>query len=461
MKGRQGPAAGFGLPPPIYKFPSTADFVLLRKACIDMRTRSLWNPCVLTALALGMGSLARSENWPQWRGPAGTGVSSETGLPTQWDQTSNVLWRRQLPGPAGSTPIVWDGRIFLTSGDAEGGLRLLGIDAAGEILWNHKIAGGDQDVRSGEGNFASPSPSTDGRRVWAMFGNGVLTCRDLDGGEVWTLDLQERYGKFNIQFGMTSTPLLDGERLYVVCMYTGASYIACLDKNTGEEIWKHDRASDAIAECEHSYASPVLYRDGHREFLLAHGADYVTAHRLTDGSEIFRCGALNGKGPLYNPTLRFVASPAAADGLIVAPSAKKGPVLGLRSDATGDLTAGGQGRVWRLDRGTPDVPSPLIHDGLVYLCSEEGVLMCVDAKSGEVLYNERVQVGRHRASPVYADGKVFIISRSGVVSVVRAGPKYELLAKNDMKEDIASSLAVSGGRIYVRTFEALYAVGEK
>jgi outer membrane protein assembly factor BamB len=426
-----------------------------------MWIRSDWSLRGLAVLMLGTGAFARGENWPQWRGPTGTGVSAETGLPAQWDQTTGVLWRRPLPGPAGSTPIVWNGRIFLTSADAEGGLRLLAIDRAGQILWNQKITDGDQDVRSGEGNFASPSPSTDGRRVWAMFGNGVLTCRDVDGGEVWTVDLQERYGPFNIQFGMTSTPLLDGDRLYVMCMYTGASYIACLNKNTGEEIWKHNRASDAIAECEHSYASPVLYRDDQREFLLAHGADYVTAHRLTDGSEIFRCGALNGKGPLYNPTLRFVASPAAADGLIVAPSAKKGPVLGLRPDATGDVTASGEGRLWRLERGTPDVPSPLIHDGLVYLCSEEGVLMCVDAKTGEVHYNERVQVGRHRASPVYADGKIYVVSRSGVVSVVRAGPKYELLAKNDMKEDVAASLAISDGRIYVRTFDALYAVGEK
>lgn len=402
----------------------------------------------------------QAENWPQWRGPAGTGVSTETNLPSTWDSDHGILWRTELPGPAGATPAVWEDRIYLTSADSEGNLRLLCLNTDGKILWDEKVTSGDQDVRSGEGNFASPSPSTDGDHVWALFGNGVLTCRDPEGRETWTVDLQERYGKFNIAFGMTSTPVLDGDRLYIMCMYTGASYIACLDKNTGEGIWKHDRTSDAVEECEHSYASPVLYRDGSREFLLAHGADYVTAHSLEDGSEIFRCGRLNGKDKSYNPTLRFVASPSGNEGIIVVPSAKKGPVVVLDASAKGNVTATEEGHLWRMDRGTPDVPSPLIHDGLVYLCSEDGVLTCLDAKTGQEHYRERVQSGLYRASPVFADGKIYIISRPGIVSVVKAGPKYELISKNDMKENISASLAISGGRIYIRSFNALYGVGE-
>lgn len=413
------------------------------------------------AIVVFLGASAiQAENWPQWRGPAGTGVSRQTGLPSSWDRERGILWRVELPGPAGATPAVWDDRIYLTSADPGDNLRLLCVSREGKILWDEKITSGNQDVRSGEGNFASPSPSTDGEHVWAMFGNGVLTCRDKDGHEVWTVDLQERYGKFNIAFGMTSTPVLDGDRIYVMCMYTGASYIACLDKRTGEEIWKHDRPSDAVEECEHSYASPVLYRDASREFLLAHGADYVTAHSLEDGSEIFRCGGLNGKDRSYNPTLRFVASPSGSEGLIVVPSAKKGPVVALDPAAKGNLAATEEGHLWRMDRGTPDVPSPLIHDGLVYLCSEDGVLTCLDAKSGKEHYRERAQPGLYRASPVFADGKIYIISRPGVVSVVKAGPKYELISKNDMKENISASPAISDGRIYIRSFDALYAVGE-
>jgi outer membrane protein assembly factor BamB len=194
--------------------------------------------------------------------------------------------------------------------------------------------------------------------------------------------------------------------------------------------------------------------------LLIHGADYVTGHSLADGKEIFRCGGLNGVGLQYNPTLRFVSSPVGAEGLIVVPSAKKGPVLGLHPDAQGDITKGGAGHAWRLPRNTPDVPSPLIHGGLVYLCSEEGVLTCLDAGNGEIVYTERIQPDRHRASPVYADGKVYLTSRKGIVSVVKAGRKFQLLAKNDMADEMSSSPAISGSRLYLRTFTALFAVGK-
>jgi outer membrane protein assembly factor BamB len=399
-----------------------------------------------------------AENWPTWRGPKGNGISTETGLPTTWEGQKGAQWRLELPGPGGSTPIVWNDRIFLTSAD-QGNLVLLAANTEGKLLWKETIASGDQPVRGDEGNMASPSPVTDGEHVWAMFGNAMLTCRDFNGKEVWTADLQERYGKFDIAFGVTSTPILDGDRLYLQCMYTGASYILCLDKRTGQEVWKHTRSSDAIEECEHSYASPFLYRDSQHEYLLVHGADYITAHQLSDGAEIFRCGGLNGKEKAYNPTLRFVASPVGAEGLIVVPSAKKGPVLGLSPDAKGNITAEKAGHRWRIPNNTPDVPSPLIHDGIVYLCSEDGVLTTVDAASGKQIYRERIEPSRYRASPLWADGKIYFASRKGTVYVVPAGREFKLLAKNEMDEELSASLAVSNGTIYIRTFNALYAVG--
>ncbi len=215
---------------------------------------------------------------------------------------------------------------------------------------------------------------TDGVHVWAMMGNGAIGCYDFAGNEKWKFDLQQRYGKYKIAFGMSSTPILDGDKLYLQLFHTAYHLLIALDKATGAEVWKHDRTSDARAECEHSYASPTLYRDGKHEYLLAHGCDYVTAHNLKDGSELFRCGRLNAPGEKYNPTLRFVASPVAAEGLIVVPSAKNGPVLGLKVNAKGNITDTNDGHAWRMDDNTPDVPSPLVHDGLVYLCRENGVL---------------------------------------------------------------------------------------
>ncbi|MBI2823439.1 MAG: PQQ-binding-like beta-propeller repeat protein [Planctomycetia bacterium] len=413
---------------------------------------------ILVAAALLFGaSPSQAENWPQWRGPRNDGTSRETDLPVRWSKTENVAWRLALPGPAGATPVIWGDRIFLTSAKGRD-LLLLCVDTSGKLLWDRIVGSGDQEVRNDEGNSASPSPSTDGQHVWTMMGTGDLACYDLAGNEVWRFNLQDRYGKFNIQFGMTSTPVLDGDRLYLQLLYTGAAHVLCLDKATGNEIWKQHRTSDARAECEHSYASPLLYRDLDHEFLLTHGCDYVVAHRLADGGEIWRCGGLNPKGR-YNPTLRFVASPVAAEGLVVVPSAKNGPVLGISPDAVGDISETEQGHVWTRPQNTPDVPSPLVHDGIVYLCRENGVLIAMDAKTGRQLYEERTEPQRHRASPVYADGKIYVTARNGVVTVVKAGLTFEILASNDLGEAISASPVISNGRIYVRSFDALYAIG--
>jgi outer membrane protein assembly factor BamB len=417
----------------------------------------------LVSMVLAAGGFARGEDWPQWRGPRGDGISRETNVPTTWSKTQNVLWRVPLPGPAGATPVVWDDRIFLTS--VEGAeLVLMCVDTSGKVLWKQVVGPGNKDVRGDEGNSAAPSPSTDGKHVWTFMANGLLACYTVDGEHVWKLNLQDRYGKFNIAFGMTATPILDGHRLYLQLIHgegnpaTREAIVVALHALTGNEIWKQPRPSDAKAECEHSYASPVLYRDDKQSYLLTHGADYVVAHDLADGRELWRCGELNPKAR-YNPTLRFVASPLAVPGLIIVPSAKGGPVFAIRPDVKGDVTEKADAFFWRRPQGTPDVPSPLAVDGLVYLCRENGNLVCLDARTGEQYYEERTVADRHRASPLYADGKVYTTARKGVITVTKAGPKFEILAQNDMEEAMSASPVVSGGRMYLRTFEALYAVG--
>jgi outer membrane protein assembly factor BamB len=293
-----------------------------------------------------------------------------------------------------------------------------------------------------------------------MMGTGDIGCYTFAGKEVWKFNLQDRYGRFDIMFGMTSTPVLDGDRLYLQLLHSGGHLVLALDKATGGEVWKQRRPSDARAECEHSYSSPTLYRDGGLALLLTHGCDYIVAHQLSDGAEVWRCGGLNPKGN-YNPTLRFVASPLAVPGLVIVPSAKNGPVLALDPASKGDITDTKDGHYWTRDHNTPDVPSPLVVDGLVYLCREDGTLLCLDAKTGEEYYTKRTHADRHRASPVYVDGKILLTARDGTVSVVRSGRSFEILASNDMTESISSSPVIAGGRIYLRTFEALYAIGEK
>ncbi|HWA98221.1 MAG TPA: PQQ-binding-like beta-propeller repeat protein [Pirellulales bacterium] len=400
---------------------------------------------------------AQGENWPQWRGPNNDGISRETNLPTTWSRSENVLWRTPLPGPAGATPVVWDDRIFLTSAKGQD-LVLICLNTAGKALWERKVGTGDQPVRGDEGNMASPSPSTDGKHVWAFFGSGDLACYTVDGKQVWQFNIGKRFGPLNIAFGMSSTPVLDRDRLYLQLLHTNAALVIALDAKTGRNVWVQKRASDAKDECLHSYASPILYRDNEQEFLLVHGADYITAHRLSDGKELWRCGGINPPGK-YNHTLRLVASPVAASGMIVVPSAKNGPILALTPSAQGDITSTSEGHLWRREENTPDVPSPLVVDGLVYLCRENGLLLCLDAQTGKEYYYERTHSQRHRASPVYADGKVYLTARDGVVTVVRAGKQFEVLATNKLDEAISSSPVISNGRIYLRTYDALYALG--
>lgn len=417
---------------------------------------------VSVLILLLAATAVRADNWPQWRGSRHDGISREKNLPVTWSKTQNVAWRVKLPGQAGATPVVWGERIFLTSVDADD-LVLLCFDMSGQQRWRQVVSKGNKKVRGDEGNSASPSPATDGEHVWVLMGNGQLACYTVDGKPVWNFNVGDRYGKLKIAFGLTSTPVLDGDKLYLQLIHgdgnpqTREAKVICLEAKTGAEVWQQPRPSDAKNECEHSYASPTLYRDDKQEFLLSHGADYVVAHSLKDGSELWRCGELNEKSN-YNPTLRFVSSPVAVPGLIVVPTAKGRGVFGLLPGGQGDITGDKKQQAWVRSQGTPDVPSPLVVDGLVYLCRENGNLVCLDAKTGQEYYEERTTADRHRASPVYADGKIYTSARNGTVSVTKAGKEFELLSQNKMEESISASPAIANGRIYIRTFDALYAI---
>ena len=421
-----------------------------------MKKHALKNALTFLLVVFILTANSFADNWQQWRGMHNDGISKETEAPIQWSQTENVKWRLPLPGEAASTPIIWEDKIFLTSAEQDA-LVLMCVSIDGKELWKRTLGHGNRSVRGGEGNSAAPSPVTDGEHVWAFLGTGDLACYDFEGNQVWHTNLADRYGKFNLYFVMSTTPLVDKDRLYIHLIHSNAWVVLALDKMTGKEIWKHNRESDATDECEQAYTSPILYRDAAREYLVVHGADYVTAHSLEDGSEIWRCGGLNPEAG-YNPSLRFVATPVATEGLIVVPSAKNGPVLGIDPAAQGDITDSKWQR-WKLRRGTPDVPSPLIHEGLVYLSGEKGGLTCLDAVTGERLYREPTHRYQHRASPVYANGFIYLTSRDGVVTVVKAGREFEIVASNDMGEVIAASPAIADGTLYLRSYQALYAIG--
>ena len=322
----------------------------------------------------------RADNWPQWRGPDHNGFSKETKLPVEWSESKNIAWKLTLPGMGGSTPIVWGDNIFLTCQDGDD-IVLLCVGVDGKVAWKRKLASGTATYRKDEGNPASAPASTDGKHVFVFVGTGDVACFDFDGKEIWKLNAQERYGKFRIMHGMHTTPLLHDDRLYMPLLHQGGQWVVALDKTTGKEVWKVARPTDGEFEGEHSYASPCLYQNGADSYLVVHGCDYTTAHRLSDGSEIWRLGDLNLR-MRKDQTFRLVASPAVAADVIVVPTAKNGPVVAIKPSAKGLVKTGSEYEVWRKAKGTTDVPTPLIHDGIVYMCKENGTLVCMDAKTG-------------------------------------------------------------------------------
>ena len=438
-----------------------------------MRSIATASLLVLTLVFFNAGispTPVAAENWPHWRGPNFDGTTDEKGLPTTWsateDGSENIRWQVDLPGPAGSTPAVWQDRIFVTSGDKAGdGLWVMAFDRSGKELWRSAVSSGSLKIMeqfAHETNAAASSPVTDGKRLYTLFGTGELSAFDFDGKRLWRADLTERYGKPNMYFGLSTSPLVIGDRLYMHLLHTDAQLVLALDTKTGAELWKHERATDATGECLHSYASVMPFKSKTGgESLLVHGSDYITAHALKDGAELWRYGTVNPKDN-YNSFFRLVASPVAVDGLIVVPTAKRGPVFGLRpDDAKGDKKTNETLLSWKLDKGTPDVPSPVVSGGLVYLAGENGRLTVLDAKTGETVYAERVHQSQHRGSPILADGKLFLTATDGTVSVVRPGRTFEVLSKNQVGGGrLAASPAISDGTIYLRTFEKLYAVGK-
>lgn len=437
--------------------------------------------CVTSALLAALllqcpgvvGSAA--EHWPQWRGPLGDGIAGTTTVPRTWSKTQNVAWRTPLPGRAGATPCVWGDRIFLTSNDGSDLVLLCVATTDGRILWKQKVGGGNQDARAGEGNSASPSPTTDGRHVWSLFGTGILACHTVDGEEVWKFDVGERFGRLDIQFGMTSTPVLEGDALYLQLIHgpmklddqTRTGKVIRLDAGTGRTVWEVDRVTDAQFECKHSYASPFIYRDADREFLVAHGADCITGHALGDGRELWRFGGLNGPSgtnPLaHDQTFRFVASPCVVPGTIIVPTCKRGPTVALRvgDDLVGDCSSNPAVVRW-VNPLTPDVSIPVVADGLVYMLHKDGKLQCVDLETGKDVYMERTHTAQHRSSPLLVGDRLYFGSNDGVVSVVKAGRTFELLDTVDLGgEAVTASLVAVDGTLYVRSYDALYAIRER
>jgi outer membrane protein assembly factor BamB len=402
-----------------------------------------------------------AENWPQWRGPSMNGISSEKGLPLKWSTEENIAWKVPMPGRSGSTPIIWNETIFLNIGTADGAgdLELWALNRNdGKIMWKGPIAGGNHIER--KQNMSSPSPVTDGRTVWVMTGVGVLKAFDFKGKELWARDIQKDYGRFGLNWGYASSPLLEDGDLFVQVLHgmktDDPSYILRVDGETGKTLWRQERPTKAIRESPDSYTTPALLRYGSTKEIVISGGDVVTGHDPASGKELWRVDGLN---PSNNPNFRIIASPLVAGDIVIAPTRER-PMLAIKAGGKGDVTT--THKIWTFDNG-PDVPTPVSDGKLVYTVNDRGIAFALDLQTGKVVYGpERLKSDSYSASPVLAEGRIYVTSENeGVTSVYKAGPQFELLAQNSLNDYCLSSPAMSEGQIFIRTTGHLWAIGQR
>ena len=416
-----------------------------------MRKPYLAALALLTPLATG----AAPSDWPQWRGPELRGTSPETKLPVKWSASEGLAWTLALPTGSGSTPIISGDRIYLNVAEGDT-VSLWCLDRkTGAATWK-KPLGPSAGHAHKKHNMSTPSPVTDGKRVFAMTGQGVLKGFTAEGQELWGRDLQKDYGPFGTNWGYGSSPLLLDGTLYVAVLHgmktDEPSYLVGLDAATGKNRFRVERPTKAQTESPDAYTTPTVARRGSKVEIVVTGGDVVTGHDPASGKELWRADGLN---PDNNPFQRIVASPVAVGDLVVAPTRVK-PMLVLKAFGSGDVT---KDVLWSFDRG-PDVPTPATDGTLLYVLTDKGLLYCMDLATGKPHYGpERLRTGTYSSSPLVADGKVYVTSEDGVTSVVKAGTAFELLAENVLEGFTVSSPAAASGQLFIRTASHLYAIG--
>lgn len=429
-------------------------------------------------------STALAQNWPQWRGPNQDGSSPATNLPHKFSKTEGVKWAATLPGASASVPVIWGDSIFLTTA-IEADQKLIGLcyDAAtGREKWRKVIADGLRwDERS---NLASPSPVTDGERVYFFFATGDLAAFDFSGREQWKRNLAKDHGSFATQWTYSSSPMLDQGRLYVQVLQRDEafdfhglqkgergrpndSYLLCLNPHTGRDVWKVNRPTEAVAESMEAFSTPVATTHNAQRIILLTGGDCITGHDAATGRELWRWGTWN---PEKIGHWRLVPSPVAGGGVALACAPKKNPIYAVKLGREGKLSD--RDIAWISDpkQASSDVSTPLFYEGRFYvLDSDRKSLSCVEPATGKLIWQgDFPSKAKIEASPTGADGKIYAINFWGEVFVARAGgSSFELLHTTDLGDgtkpsgndrSCRASIAVANGRLFIRTQDKLYCI---
>jgi outer membrane protein assembly factor BamB len=448
---------------------------MTRIGAVSRNLFSLFIAISLLVIPITTGAAGNEASWPQWRGPDSQGISGEKGLPIEWSDTKNVRWKTAIPGRGHSSPIVWGKRIFLTTSiegptvpdpkpfkhiirgqefthpDWAGSnhrytLVVLCVDAdTGKPLWELPVYEGPVfDHRHRKNTYASPTAITDGTYVFAFFGSEGLYCVDVKGKLVWKLSLG---GIPQLGMGPGASPVLYKNLVIVTADQDAGenSFIAALDKKTGKEIWKVTRKTRA------TWATPVLVRTANRVELVVSGAEKVISYDPETGKELWQSEGVVSHAiptPVTDGKTIFLSAGS---------QAKK--AFAIKLGGSGDLT-GTPNFLWKYEKGTAYVPSPILYGDYLYLMTDKGLITCLEAKTGVVKYEGgRVPVpATFTASPVAFDDKILLTSEDGDTFVIKAGPRHEVLRTNSLGEPVYASPAIAGGRIYIRSEKNLYCI---
>jgi hypothetical protein len=440
--------------------------------------------CTVALLLMVLSSLVAAD-WPQWRGPHSNGISGETGLPERWSPTENISWKASLTGLGASSPVVWGETVFVTSQTgvvpvqqgmspqlarddqelaskenpigghsmkvgASGTEVLLVIEAFnrddGKQFWKYSIpATGDFPELNEKHNLATPTPVTDGRNVFALFGNGQVVALEMTGKLLWTRHLGKEYSPFLIPWGHGSSPTLYNDLLIVLCDHTPKSYLLALDKKTGKEQWKVDRGAGRVA-----HSTPFVAKGPDGDELIINSSERIDAYDPKNGELLWYAGSKR-----QTP----VPSPVFHDGIIyISRGYRNSDFLAIRTGGKGDVAASNV--LWNTPSGASYVPSILYYQGLLYVTNEVGIVTCADAKTGQQVWKQRLG-GIFFASPVAGDGKIYMASETGETFVIKAGREPVILAKNSIDERIIASPAISDGRLFMRSDGMLFCIRTK
>ena len=427
------------------------------------------------SFVVGLGFISISlhaAHWPQWRGPEFNGSSPESGLPAAWSKAENVVWAAPLPGPSGATPVIWGDHIFVSTPDAQKNLKLICLNRRdGTLRWEKLVAVGDKN--KGRNNMTAPSPVTDGKTVFVLYGTADMAAFDFEGKELWQRNLGKEYGKFSIMWIYGSSPLLHQGKLYVQVLQrdpppndypstddkpSRESFLLCLEPATGRTLWRHVRKTDATKESQEAYTTPTPHHGRNGDELILVGGDYASGHSPTDGKEFWRARLYTKRDDWY----RIVPSAVSVAGLVLASGPKGEPLVALKDGGQGDVTESHV--AWSKKEGHTDWSTPLVYHGdLFVLDGGKKVLSRFDPKSGEKKWSGSLGVAdTFWSSPTGADGKIYCLSENGTVVTLAAGDEFKVLSTVALDEGpCRSTVVVASGQLFIRTAKNLYCVAAK